>query len=498
MTRLIRSTAARGLALLIAIAPAACGGDDDDHDHDHAGDDDDHDDDDGGDGPDAGTGALAEALFVAREGSLVSFDLATGEERPGTLTDVTGPTDIQALADGNLMVNLTGRNEILVFDGRTMLEEARLPSSAGGGVRPVHSFLSPTYDGAQYWLTTNDGEGEAAENTACLVDVTSGSDTRFDVVAEFPLGIGHHKAAFSKTRKRVVVSNISDCQNVMSVYDFSDPANVQVLATLDGAAAGFGGEDPGEGEFDPTFCDPTYQRGLPPAPHGCATSPVSGKAYCNLTSSGANVVVDIDAEEPTFTLLPTEGSGGGYTFAHDGGRYVYTILELPREGAGDGAACQIGALAITDSMDDTIAATVPLLYTGPDCEEALTGTPAISAYGGHSYFAADGDLLFITVSGGFDVADARVDQLVVFDTTDPAAPVQLPSIQVGVHTSHSAGALSGDGSTLFVVNAIDNTVSQIDVATREVTRTLDVGEGPRTLTTFGTEEGPGHQTGPVE
>lgn len=495
MTHPIRSTAARGLALLLAIAPAACGGDDDDHDH--AGDDDHDDGVDDGAGPDAGAGALAEALFVAREGSLVSFDLATGEERPGTITDVTGPTDIQALADGNLMVNLTGRNEILVFDGRTMLEEARLPSSAGGGVRPVHSFLSPSYDGAQYWLTTNDGEGAAAENTACLVDVTGGSETRFDVVAEFPLGVGHHKAAFSKTRRRVVISNISDCQNVMSVYDFSDPTDVQVVATLDAAAAGFDGEDPGEGEFDPTFCDPTYQRGLPPAPHGCATSPATGKAYCSVTSSGAVVAVDIDADQPSFTLIPTEGSGGGYTFAHDGGRYMYTVLEVPREGS-EGAACQIGALAITDAMDDTIAATVPLHYTGPDCDEALTGTPAITAYGGHSYFAADGDLLFITVSGGFDVADARVDRLLVLDTSDPAAPVQLPSIQVGVHTSHSAGALSGDGADLFVVNAVDGTVSQIDVATREVTRTLDVGEGPRTLTTFGSEEGPGHQTGPVE
>ncbi len=114
-----------------------------------------------------------------------------------------------------------------------------------------------------------------------------------------------------------------------------------------------------------------------------------------------------------------------------------------------------------------------------------------------SYFAEGGNTLLVPTSGGFDVADARVDQLLVVDTSDPAAPVQLESIQVGVHTSHSAGALSGDGSTLFVVNAIDGTVSQVDIATREAT-TLEVGADPRVLATFGDQEGPSHQTGPVE
>jgi len=495
MSRLATPSVARCLALVLAITPA-CGGDDDDHDHDDDEGDHDHEEEDAG-GPDASTAALAHTLFVAREGSLVSFDVATGEERPGTITDVTGPVDLQALADGKLMVNLTGRNEILVFDGRSMLEEARVASSGGGGIRPVHSFLSPSYDGTQYWMTLNDGEGAPAENSACLVDVTPGSPSRFDVVGEFALGVGHHKAAYSKTRPRAVVSNISDCENVISVYDFSDPADIQVVATLGGADAGFGAEDPGEGNFDPAFCDPTYQRGLPPAPHGCATSPLSGKTYCNLTSSGAMVAIDVDADVPSFTLLDTDGSGGGYTFAHPDGRHVYTLQESPREGD-TGATCQVGAINVTDGMSDTVVASAPLGYTGPGCEDVLTGTAAATANAGHAFFAADGDLLFVPSSGGFDVADARVDKLLVVDTSDPAAPVQLPSIEVGVHTSHSAAALSGDGSTVFVVNAIDGTVSQIDVATREVTRTLEVGDDPRVGATFVTDEGPSYQTGPIQ
>ena len=159
---------------------------------------------------------------------------------------------------------------------------------------------------------------------------------------------------------------------------------------------------------------------------------------------------------------------------------------------------RVGAINVLDSALDLVVASVPLGYTGPDCEDVLTGTDEASANPGHAYFADGGDVLLIPTSGGFDDDAARVDQLIVVDTSDPAAPVQLESLQVGVHTSHSAAAMSGDGSTMFVVNGIDGTVSQIDVASREVTATLDVGDDPRVVATYGTVEGPGYQTGPVE
>ena len=137
MSRILVSRPAHSLALLLALAAApACGGDDDSgqDDGDDTGDADDGDADDGSD--DGSSDELPPTVFVAREGSLISFDIATGDERPGTVTQVTGPVDLQALSDGYLMVNLTGRNEILVVDGVSMLEEARLPSSAGGGDPP--------------------------------------------------------------------------------------------------------------------------------------------------------------------------------------------------------------------------------------------------------------------------------------------------------------------------------------------------------------------------
>src|SRR5690606_10049652 len=150
------------------------------------------------------------------------------------------------------------------------------------------------------------------------------------------------------------------------------------------------------------------------------------KAYCNVTATGDVIVVDLDAATPTFTRLATEGTGGGYTLVHPGGRYVYTMQESPREGGG-GVACQVGGVTITDAMVDEVVGFVPLRYRGPDCDEALAGTPAETAnVGGHAYWGIAGDVLFVPMSGGFNVADARVDQVLVVDTSDPAAPVQRP------------------------------------------------------------------------
>src|SRR3954468_10536393 len=85
--------------------------------------------------PDAG--ALSQTVYVAHSAVLVSYEHATGAERPGTVTNLSSPTDLQALADGTVMVNLTGLNQILAVDGKTMLETARLPSSTLGATRPV-------------------------------------------------------------------------------------------------------------------------------------------------------------------------------------------------------------------------------------------------------------------------------------------------------------------------------------------------------------------------
>lgn len=433
------------------------------------------------------------SLFVAHEaGALVSYDLSSGAERPGAVQNLSGPVDAQALADGTVLVNLTNNNEILAVNGSTMLELARIRSSLGQAVRPVHGYISPARAGKQYWLALNDGSaGRIETNSAAFMDITAGSNTRFRIVGEQPLGVGHHKGAFSVTSERVVLTNISDCENVVSVYDYSDITSIRSLATLTASVAGWTHSDPGTSRFDPRFCDVTYQRGVPPAPHGCATAKTSGKAYCNLTGSGDLVVVDIDAPIPNFRVMPSTGKGGGYTLSHPGGRYIFTMHESPREGEG-GATCQMGQVSVIDASTETVVKALPVFYRGPSCHSSILGTPAATAGLGHAFFNTDGSRLFVPSGGGFMVTDARVDQLIVLDTSDPANPIQLASIQTGVHTGHAAGTLSGDGKQLFIVNAIDSTVSEVDVAALAVTRTFTVSMNPRVVATFGKEEGPGH------
>ena len=81
-------------------------------------------------------------LFVAHQGSLTSYDIATGEQQAGEIADVTDPNDMQALENGTLLLNLTGRNEVLVVNGKEMTPIKRIPSSLPGGTRrPSRAFL---------------------------------------------------------------------------------------------------------------------------------------------------------------------------------------------------------------------------------------------------------------------------------------------------------------------------------------------------------------------
>ena len=103
-----------------------------------------------------GLGAMPHTLYVAHEGVLASYDIATGAERPGTVEDVMTPTGMQALDDGALLVNLTDANQVLAVDGREVREVKRSPSSSMGGTRPIDSYVSPDHGGKRYWLTLND------------------------------------------------------------------------------------------------------------------------------------------------------------------------------------------------------------------------------------------------------------------------------------------------------------------------------------------------------
>lgn len=444
----------------------------------------------------AGEESSKETLYVAHEGVLVSYDMETGAELPGTVQNVNGPVDMQVLADQTVMVNLTSTNEILVVDGKTMLETKRIPSSSRGATRPVHSLLTPKRNDKQYWVTLNDGaEGNVATNSALFVDITKGSPTYLTAVGEVGLGVGHHKAAFSTKQDRVVISNISDCDNVISVYDYSNLGDIKTLATLKATDLGF------DGSARDKTCDPTFQNGQPPSPHGCATSGTSSKVYCNVTATGQIVVVDVDANPPTFTLKTTTGSGGGYTKPlHDGGRYIFSLQESPREGdkTRPGSACQVGQLVVIDAMADSVVKEVPLRYRGPSCAESLVGTEEETANPGHIQIAHDNKTMFVTIGGGFGVDTARARQTVLLDLADPTSPAQLPSVQVGASKSHAGDLCTADGERYAVVGNVDNNVTIIDAHTRAAVRTITTKQTPLTIASFSAKDGPGHQTGPIE
>ncbi|HUS63760.1 MAG TPA: hypothetical protein VMZ28_04415, partial [Kofleriaceae bacterium] len=245
---------------------------------------------------------MEHTVFVAREGSLAAFRLGTGEELPDGIDDVEGPFGMQALADGHVLVNLSERDEILVVDGYTMEQVTRIPSSNVRARRPVRSYITPD---RRFWMSLNDGNG----GSAAFVDLRNGSDDRFRLLGEIELGEGHHEAAFSPGSRRVVISNSSDCDDVLSVYDYTDLDDGVRVGMLSADDAGLDGDDPGEGEFDPSFCDATGARGVAPRPSGCAAA-TNGHAFCTLAGTGDIVAVGLDEEEPTFEVLETGGTGG--------------------------------------------------------------------------------------------------------------------------------------------------------------------------------------------
>jgi DNA-binding beta-propeller fold protein YncE len=425
---------------------------------------------------------LKPTLFAASEGSLAAIELESGEQRSGEVPDLSGPVDLQVMEDATLLVNLSSRNEVLAVDGRTLRERTRFPSSSMGGERPMHSYVSPARNGKRYWLTLNDGVGNKPESsTALFVDATQDSPTYLEPVGEVRLGIGHHKASFSNTRERVVISNIADCENVLSVYDYSDVKNIQKVLTFSAGSLGL-----------------TCSLSAPLLPHGCATSKVSGHAYCNLTGSGTIVSVDLDATPPTAKVIPTGGRGGGYTQAHVDGRYLYSVQASPREGSATspGAECQVGQLAVVDASTDSVVREVPLRYRGPDCVAKLSGTDEAKAEVSHLVMGQDGKTLYVTL-GAFGDADAHVRQELVVDLSQPGAPAQRASIAVGPSNGNHADALSPDGRFLFVANTTDSNLSQIDTGNNTVVHTFSFFTAPRTMSLFSSESGPSEHVGPI-
>ncbi len=426
-------------------------------------------------------------LYVAHEGTLNAWDMEDGDEMAGFITNVTGPTDMQALGNGHVLVNLTTTNEVLAFDGKTMLEIARIPTHKAGSmaIRPVHSYITPIdgITGKQYWMALNDGATTAntpAANSAFFIDISDSTDkvNYLKATGEIGLGIGHHKAAFSKTKQRVLISNISDTNKVFAVIDYSDLANIKETKSWS------------QDDLGVKFA----------FPHGCATSGKSGHAYCTMTGNGGVVSVDIDAAIPTAKVIKTTGSGGGYTYGH--GQYVYALQSSPREGSAikPGSPCQVGQIAVIDATLDSVVAYVALKNGGPTCTTSILNATDSTTGPGHILIA--GSKMFVQLASGAGAATSASKHLVL-DITNPALPVLTAGLDIGKSVSHHGEALSGNEETgissyFFVTNNSDGTVTQIDPTLGTVMATITVKANPRTVATWHQHDGPSHQTGPVE
>jgi hypothetical protein len=444
--------------------------------------------------------AAQTVLLVAGRDAVAVHDLATGAERARFATP-GGTTDVQATRAGIGLVNHTGGNAVLVIDLARAAELARIPSSTMGGTRPVHAYLTPEIDGRKFFAALNDGVeantrpgDRPTDSTLTFINVVPGTPGYLEPAGEVRLGRGHHKAGFSNTRARVAVSNISDCTDVITVYDYSNPREMVPLKTF--SAADFGPD----GSTQARTCDAAGRQGVALAPHGTGTSAATGEVFHFMTGTGQIAIIDIDAETPTLRVVQTSGVGGNAVKDFPGGAFMVAAQRTPREVGlrGGGQACQVGQVAVLDARARTVAAQVPILYDGPDCARSLAGSPEAYASPTYPITSADGRLLFVQLGTIAAPSGQRAESRMtaVFDITNPRRPVQLPSIAVGRGSGARENALSGDGSLLLTTDLLDDTVSVIGVAERRVVARFATVPAPSRVATFG-PEGPSKPVGPA-
>jgi len=267
-------------------------------------------------------GQTSQIAAVSGRDQLALYDLATGAEL-ARLDAPGGSSDLLALGSGVALSNHTAGNEVILIDLKRRTEIGRLPSSSLGGIRPVHMYLSPFTEGRQYVVVLNDGnerstpKGERPkDSTLLLIDAVQSSPTFLKPMGEARLGIGHHKVGFSMKRARLAVSNISDCSDVVSVYDYENASDIRLVKTFSAADLGYDSSTPLK------TCDETGKVGLMLSPHGTGTSAATDRVYHFLTGPGQIAVFDIDADVPTVKLIQTAGSGGASVKDLPGGHFI--------------------------------------------------------------------------------------------------------------------------------------------------------------------------------
>jgi YVTN family beta-propeller protein len=449
----------------------------------------------------AAFGVSPQIVAVSGRDQLALHDLATGAElarfdAPG------GSSDLVALGSGVVLSNHTAGNEVILIDLKRRTEIGRLPSSSLGGTRPVHMYLSPAIEGRQYVVVLNDGNerstpkgGRPKDSTLLLIDAVQSSPTFLKPVGETRLGIGHHKVGFSMKRPRLAVSNISDCSDVISVYDYQNGSELKLVKTLSAADLGYDGSTPLK------TCDETGKIGLMLSPHGTGTSAATGRVYHFLTGTGQIAVFDIDSDIASVKLIQTAGTGGASVKDLPGGRFMVVPQRGPREAyqRADGSLCQVGQLAVIDAVAEKVVAQLPVFYGEPTCRNSIAGKPHERAALQYAMPGPDGKTVFVEIGTLYGppnvVAESRF--VAVFDLSDPYRPVQLPSIPVGAGNDTRDHALTGDGALLLVPNSLENTVSVIDIGSRQVVRTIPTVTRPFRVVTFSEGIGPSKPAGPA-
>jgi YVTN family beta-propeller protein len=446
-------------------------------------------------------GESPQIVVVSGRDQLAVHDLATGAEL-ARFDASGGSSDLLALGSGVALSNHTAANEVLIIDLKRRSEIGRLPSSSLGAIRPVHMYLSPAIEGRQYAVVLNDGnergtpKGERPkDSTLLLIDAVQSSPTFLKPVGEIRLGIGHHKAGFSMKRPRLAVSNIADCSDVVSVYDYQNPSDIKLVKSFSAADLGYDGSTPLK------TCDETGKAGVMLSPHGTGTSAATGRVYHFLTGTGQIAVFDIDADVPTVKLIQTAGSGGASVKDLPGGRFMVVPQRGPREvhQRADGSLCQVGQLAVIDAVAEKVAAQLSVFYGEPACRTSIAGKPHERAALQYAMPSPDGKTIFVEVGTLYGppnvVAESRF--VAVFDLSDPYRPIQLPSIRVGAGNDTRNHALTGDGTLLLVPNSLENSVSVIDIGSWQVVRTIPTVTKPFRVVTFSEGIGPSKPAGPA-
>lgn len=445
-------------------------------------------------GPVIAAPATDTILFVSARDALVAYDASTGAEKARFATPGLS-SDMLVTPEGLLVLNHRDANQVVLIDARSLREVGRIASSGIGGTRPVHLYLAPQRpDGRRLVVVANDGNAQRPnrdDNAALIIDASDPAAPK--VAGEVRLGIGHHKLAFSRDGQRFSASNIADCEEVVGVYDITDPARPSRLLAVSGAEIGLDGRD------GRPACDPTGRQGRRPGPHGAASFAATGLHAHNANGTGQFLLLEVEENPPRLAavLETAGGSGGASIAAHPQGRFAYGPQNTPRSGgtgAQAGAPCQIGQLAVIDGVERRLAAQVPLLY-----DAGCTALPeqARGARPAYAFVTPDGRTLAVTVGTLNAAQPGRAGMLVLFDLADPSRPTQVASVPVGASAGHRDAAMTTDGRVLFVPGNADASVTIVDLVERRAVRRLAVASEPNRVAAWSPTAGPTKAPGTI-